>query len=327
MSAAHAVPQAVTDVLTFGETMLSLQVDASLSVGASARTTVAGAETNVAIGLARLGHTASWAGRLGADEPARLVLRTLRAEGVHTQYATTDTTAPTGALLREQVIGDIARVHYWRAGSAASRQLPEHLGQALAQGARVLHVTGITCALGAGPLATVTAAVDYARAHDWTVVFDVNYRARLWSRDEASRALRKLRDNIDVVIASDDELPLLADDHADGDEDAWVQELLAIGAREVIIKRGGEGASRFGVEGDSVHQPAVRVPVVDTVGAGDAFCAGYISGLLDGLDPADRLQRAVTVGGFAVATHGDWEGLPHRDELALLDAAPGSTIR
>ncbi|MFD8378423.1 sugar kinase [Streptomyces sp. NPDC059679] len=318
---------AAADVLTFGETMLSLQSEGPLATGAPARTAVAGAESNVAVGLARLGHRVSWAGRLGADEPARLILRTLRGEGVDVHHATTDPDASTGALLRERLVADVTRVHYWRSGSAASRQRPEHLAPALAAGARVLHVTGITCALGTGPLASVTTAVEHARAHGWTVVLDINYRARLWSRDEAADTLRRLRGSVDVIIASDDELPLVVSDDDTEGEAARVSRLLAGGAREVVVKRGGDGANLYGADGRHFHQPAHSVPVLDTVGAGDAFCAGYVSGLLDGLPPADRLRRAGTTGAFAVAARGDWEGLPHRDELALLDAPPGSAIR
>ncbi|QNP68046.1 sugar kinase [Streptomyces roseirectus] len=304
------------DVLTFGETMISLHTEGGLSVGAAARTSVAGAESNVAVGLARLGHRVSWAGRLGADEPARLILRALRGEGVDVRHATTDPRAPTGAMLRERLPGDITRVHYWRTGSAASRQRPEHLAPALADGARLLHVTGITCAIGASD--AVLAAVEHARAYGWTVVLDVNHRTRLWSRDEAAACLRRLRGLVDVLVASDDELPLVADE---------IGELLAGGVREVVVKRGGAGADLYSPGAGPLHQPALAVPVLDTVGAGDAFCAGYLSGLLDGLAPGERLHRAVAVGAFAVASRGDWEGLPHRDELALLDAESGSALR
>ncbi|WP_279634660.1 sugar kinase [Streptomyces carpinensis] len=332
-TAAPAARPVAADVLTFGETMLSLQTEGPVSTGALARTTLAGAESNVAIGLARLGHRVSWAGRLGADEPARLILRTLRGEGVDVRHATTDPEAPTGSMLRERLVADVARVHYWRTGSAASRQRPEHLTEALRAGARILHVTGITCAIGPGPRAAVTAAVEHAREHGWTVVLDVNHRARLWSRDQAAQALRPLRDRIDVVIASADELPLIAGDDATAAEDdaaaedARVAELLAAGVREVVVKRGGDGADLHGSDGRRLRRPAHPVPVVDTVGAGDAFCAGYLSGLLDGLAPAERLRRACTTGAFAVATAGDWEGLPHRDELTVMDAPPGSAIR
>ena len=333
-----------TQVLTFGETMLAVQLPGPLEVGATARTSVAGAESTVAIALARLGHRASWAGRVGADEPGRLVLRTLRGEGVDVTHAGRDAELPTGALLRETRVADVARVHYWRRGSAASRLCPEHLAPALAAGARVVHLTGITCALGEGPLAAVRTAAAHGRARGWTVVLDVNHRSRLWSRRQAAAALRPLLRHVDVLVASAEELPVVADadgapddtlptgavpeDDAGGDaERRRVAALLAGGVREVLVKRGAEGAELFTADGRRYRCPARPVRAVDTVGAGDAFCAGYLSGLLEGLPAPDRLARGVLLGGFAVASRGDWEGLPHRDELPLLDAAPGSAVR
>ncbi|MER6015874.1 sugar kinase [Streptomyces bluensis] len=312
--------------LTFGETMLSFQVDGALTAGGSARTAVAGAESNVAVGLARLGHQVGWAGRLGADEPGRMILRTLRGEGVDVDHATVDPTAPTGALMRERRVADVARVHYWRAGSAASHLRPPHVKGALSAGARLLHLTGITCALGPGPLDTVRAAAGYAAERGWTVSFDVNHRTRLWDTATASAALRPLLGLIDIVIASDDELPLIAGDPGTSETDR-VAELLAQGVQEVVVKRGAQGADLYPGAGQVVHAPAHPVPVADTVGAGDAFCAGYLSGVLDELSPGQRLHRATRTAAFAVAAPGDWEGLPHRDELSLLDTAPGATVR
>ncbi|MFD7513014.1 sugar kinase [Streptomyces sp. NPDC059853] len=314
------------EVLTFGETMLSLQLEGPLTVGNPVRPTVAGAESTVAVGLARLGHRARWAGRVGADEPGRMVLRALRGEGVDLAHATTDHEAPTGAMLRERRVADLARVHYWRGGSAGSRLSPAHIAPALDAGARVLHLTGITCALGAGPLAAVRAAAEHAAGHGWTVTLDVNHRTRLWSAEQAATALRPLLPWVDIVIASDDELPLVA-----GGEDTSEAEraalLLRDGVREVVVKRGAEGADLHLTGRPPLHAPAHPVPVTDTVGAGDAFCAGYLSALLDGLSPEERLHRATRTAAFAVATSGDWEGLPHRDELPLLDASPGATVR
>ncbi|MBL1288808.1 sugar kinase [Streptomyces sp. NPDC057067] len=335
MSTAPGWVSAPADVLTFGETMLAAQLPGTLAVGAQARTTVAGAESNVAIGLARLGHHAVWAGLVGDDEPGRLVLRTLRGEGVDITRAGTHATAPTGALLRERRVADLARVHYWRSHSAASLLTAADLAPALGDGARILHLTGITCALGPGPLEAVRTAAAHAQAQGWTVTLDVNHRQRLWTAEEAGRALRPLLPHITVLIASDDELPVVTgmpggtpvgEDGSDGEERA-VGALLDAGVREVVVKRGGEGAAVRDRQGTRHSLPALRVPVRDTVGAGDAFCAGYLSGLLDGLPPAARLARANTLGAFAVASDGDWEGLPRRDELGLLDAAPGSAIR
>ena len=105
-----------------------------------------------------------------------------------------------------------------------------------------------------------------------------------------------------------------------------LQSLRARGVKEIVVKHGDKGATLH-VPGRQVHQPARTVQVADTVGAGDAFVAGYLSGYLDGLNREEQLYRAVTMGGFAVASAGDWEGLPTRDELALLDTHPGETLR
>lgn len=317
----------VADVLTFGETMLSLQSDAPLATGLAARVSTAGAESNVAIGLARLGHHVRWAGRIGADEPGRLVLRTLRGEGVDVSCATIAPDGFTGAMLRERLVADVVRVHYWRAGSAAATQQPDHIAPALAAGARILHVTGIACALGSGPRAAVAAAVEHAHERGWTVVMDVNHRSRLWSTHDAQQALRPLRRLVDVLIASDDELPVIAGADGETDEAGRVAELLAAGVGEVVVKRGSGGADLHSADGRHLHQPAHRIQVVDTVGAGDAFCAGYLSAMLHGLPAGGRLRRACTTAAFVVGSRGDWEGLPHHDELPILDAPAGSAIR
>ncbi|MFG1914462.1 sugar kinase [Micromonospora sp. NPDC048898] len=313
----------MTDLLTLGETMAAFRSSGPLRLGGTAGISVAGAESTVAIGVARLGHRAAWVGVTGADEPGELVRRTLRAEGVDLTWSRIDATAPTGLILFENRVADINRVTYHRAGSAGSRLRPTDVTRAFdAPGSppRLLHVTGITCALGAEPYQAVVEAVRRARAAGSTVCLDVNHRQRLWSVAEAAAALRPLLPALDLVVASDDELAVLTD-AADP-----VAALLSAGVTEVVVKHGADGATSHHATG-TVHRPARTVPVVDTVGAGDAFVAGLLSAWLDGADAPTRLDRAVTTGAFAVATRGDWEGLPDRAELALLDHGPGGTVR
>jgi 2-dehydro-3-deoxygluconokinase len=258
----------------------------------------------------------------GADELGALVLRTLRAEGVDVSACVVSPDAPTGLIIFEPRVADLTRVTYYRAGSAGAQLSEAEVPAAFGEVApRVLHVTGITPALGDGPAAAVMRAVAQAKAVGATVCLDVNHRARLWSLERAAAALRPLLSSVDLVVASEDELPVLVDP---GDDPLTT--LFGAGVREVVVKRGGDGASAH-TPNLTVDRPARRVPVVDTVGAGDAFVAGYLSGLLDDLDLAGRLDRAVTTGAFAVATRGDWEGLPTRAELGLLDAVPGTTVR
>ncbi|MFG3119370.1 sugar kinase [Streptomyces sp. NPDC048197] len=333
------------DVLTFGETMVALRGSGPLKLGGTMQVSVAGAESNVAIGLARLGHAVSWAGAVGDDEAGQLVLRTLRAEGVGVSGATVDPGAPTGLLMFEPRLPDVTRVHYYRAGSAGSR-LTAHAVEAAFEAAppRILHLTGITPALGPAALAASRHGLELAHRDGSLICLDVNFRGRLWTAEDAAAVLRQWIPFVDVLIASDDELPLCLPEGAHGVEGPGARTadgagagrvaalaeraapLLEQGVAEVVAKLGTDGAAVFTGE-EPLHRPATPVRAVDAVGAGDAFVAGYLSALLDGAGPAERLERAVTTGAFAVASHGDWEGAPTRAELGLLGAPPGTVVR
>jgi 2-dehydro-3-deoxygluconokinase len=176
---------------------------------------------------------------------------------------------------------------------------------------RVLHLSGITPALSDTAHAAVVRALELAKTAGAIVSFDINYRSALWDRARATRVLWDLARQADVVFADDSELAL-------------VGELGSVS--DVVTKRGADGASSR-VGGVRYEQPAVPVRTIDVVGAGDALVAGYLSGLIAGFEPAQRLRLGCLVAGFAVSTAGDWEGLPTRDELGLLDLPPGTTVR
>ncbi|GIJ12129.1 sugar kinase [Micromonospora andamanensis] len=313
------------DLLTVGEALVSLRSSGPLAAGGPLSMHLAGAESNVAIGLARLGHRAAWAGRVSDDELGEFVLRQLRAEGVDTTDVRRDPQRPTGLMFLERRTADVSRVRYHRAGSAGAALDVDDLRAPLAAGARLLHLSGITPALSASARDAVTWAVRAAAESGIPVSLDVNYRAGLWSRADARATLTPLAGYASVVVASTDELDLVAG--AGADERAVATDLLRRGVSTVLVKLGADGARAWTADG--VEQvPAVPVTAVDTVGAGDAFTAGYLSGHLDGLDLTDRLRRAVALGAFAVAGHGDWEGLPRRDELSLITgSAAGTTLR
>lgn len=329
MSGSTAGPDAAPEVLTFGETMLALRGSGPLRLGGSMEVSVAGAESNVAIGLARLGHAVRWAGAVGEDEAGELVLRTLRAEGVDVRGASLDDGgAPTGLMLAEPRLPEVTRVHYYRAGSAGSRLKACSVERAFtAAPPRILHLTGITPALSRSARSACTLALRLAAEHSALVCLDVNFRSRLWSSGEAAEVLRAWAPSVDVLIASDDELPLCLPEGAPGDQAVQAKELLALGVGEVVVKLGAAGATAHTDDGSVLHAPARAVRAVDTVGAGDAFVAGYLSALLDGVTAEARLDRAVTTGAFAVASRGDWEGAPTRAELGLLSAPAGTVVR
>ncbi|MFF6983822.1 sugar kinase [Streptomyces sp. NPDC008343] len=311
----------MTDVLTIGEAMVSLRTRTPMALGGTAQLSVAGSESNVAIGLARLGHDVAWLGVVGEDQPGEFIRRTLRAEGVDTRLARSSDESFTGFVAFDQPAHDITQVSYHRRGSAGSLLTAEECVAALtAASPSLLHLTGITPALSPASREATLAAGHAAHAAGIRVSLDVNHRNRLWSRQDAAAALRELLPSVHTVFASHDELDILAcGPHP-------VAELLASGVTEVVVTAGADGAHCHTSEA-SLHQPALPVTVVDSVGAGDAFVSGYLSALLDGLPPSDRLRRGITSGAFCVGTHGDWEALPTRKSLGLLSHSEGIALR
>lgn len=288
---------------------------APLRAGSPARFSFAGAESNVAIGLARLGHSAAFVTRVGDDLVGRIITESLRGEGVDVSGVVVDDEAPTALMVRQHRTADALSVLYYRDGAAGSRLQPADVPDLT--GARLLHVTGITPALSASARETVTVAVRAARDAGLVVSLDVNHRSLLWSTAEAGAALAPLLDAVDIVFGGDDELLALAQQHDAEHVDLAVKHLLQQRPSVVVRKRGSDGATAYGEFG-TLECLALPVTAVDPVGAGDAFVAGFLSGLLDDVDPAGCLARAVECGAFAVSVHGDWEGAARRSELGML---------
>jgi 2-dehydro-3-deoxygluconokinase len=307
-------------LITAGETMgLVVQgAPGSLRNGEPMTFGMGGSESNVAIGVRRLGLPATWIGRVGADPPGDLILRELRAEQVQA-IAVTDP-SPTGLMVRWRPSGTHARVTYYRRDSAGSHLVPDDIPVQVVRDAAVLHVTGITLALGPGPADAVAHAVDIARDAGVTVSFDLNYRSALWSPDEAAPALEAAVRRADVVFAGELEAEIVTGTADPLHAALALERMNSTHPAQVVIKRGGDGCLAR-VDGVTIEQPAPTVPVVDTVGAGDAFVAGYLAELMNGADPAARIATAVATGACAVTVSGDWEGMPDRKSVALLEAA------
>jgi 2-dehydro-3-deoxygluconokinase len=300
-----------TGLITFGETMGLVAADGigPLEYARSFSFGIGGAESNVAIGVARLGQQVTWFGRVGPDATGDLVERRLRAEQIRT-IAIRDR-AFTGLMVKHRRFGTSLHVDYHRAGSAGSRLSPADVPVGELESAAILHVTGITPALSDTARAAAFHAVEVARAAGVTVSVDVNYRAKLWSRYDAAPVLRDLVSRADVVFAGPDEAELVLGSPSDLDE------LAALGPGEVVVKDGARGCTAL-IDGERHQVPALRVQVVDPVGAGDAFVAGYLAERLDGRAPAERLRTAIAAGAFAVTVPGDCEGMARRSELTAL---------
>lgn len=303
-------------LVTVGEVLavLSAPEPGPLALGTTLRLGLAGAESNVAVGVSRLGGSATWIGRVSEDDLGELALRELRAEGV-TTVAARDA-APTSLLLKERRTSTHSRTSYYRTNTAGARLCAQDIPEHVVAGAAVLHITGITPALGDGPARAVRRAVDIAAGAGVPVSLDINFRSLLWDEAEARRVLLPLLARSDLVFAGPHEARL-AVPGAD-DPQQLAEGICALGPGGAVIKLGADGAFAL-LDGKPYRQPAVPVRVHDSVGAGDAFAAGYLAELLAGEPPEQRLGTAAVLGAFAVSTTGDWEGLPRRAELALLN--------
>ena len=308
-------------LVTLGETLglLVAEDTGPLALARGMRLSMGGAESNVAIGVSRLGVPATWIGRLGRDPVGDLVERHLLAERVRPVIHRDD--APTALMLRERRTGTSSHVSYYRHGSAGSHLCPADLPERVIEEAGILHVTGITPALGAQPASAVREAVRRARAAGVPVSVDLNFRSRLWGTAEAGVVFRELAAVADMLFAGDDEarIALGIDDPAAATPAELATALAELGPREVVVKRGRHGATAR-IDGAVIDVPAVPVTAVDTVGAGDAFVAGYLACRLTGRDVDERLSTAAVTGAFAVTVPGDWEAFPRRHELTLLTA-------
>ncbi|HEX3618620.1 MAG TPA: sugar kinase [Solirubrobacteraceae bacterium] len=288
---------------------------------------VTGAELNSAVGLARLGHRVTFAGRVGRDPFGQMIRRRLAMEGVGTRWLADDD-GPTGMLFRNMRRTAPAEVVYRRDGSAGSQLVAEDLEPAireLSDGGLVL-TTGVTAAVC--PAATREIG-RLARSSNRRLCVDLNHRTRLWRAADAAPALRALAAAAFLVVGGRDEALLVS---GGVDTSAAARTLLSAGAEIVVLRHDTIAASWF--THDRPEPVTVRanvLPATDPVGAGDAFMAGLISGILEfgPAEPVACLARAHHCGAGVVATVGDLEGALYRSELALLESVgvPGEPIR
>lgn len=377
--------RASAPVVTLGETM-ALMTGARLGTLAhvdQAHVSIGGAESNVAVGLSRLGAPVRWIGRVGEDSLGTRVVRELRGEGIEVR-GIEDADAATGLMLKELTGPGTARVLYYRRGSAGSRLCPEDLAPGVIEDAALLHLTGITPLLSDAARRACREAVRRAQAAGVPVSFDVNHRRALAPVEEASAVLCEFAAEADLLFGSLEELAMvLGEDGCAPGEDftyetlrdavrcanagaaadtgaasgAGAREVRAgvhtvegagagsdagdaessrggaqsASAREIIVKLGEGGAAALVPDGTGglreVRAAGHRISVVDTVGAGDSFVAGYLSGVLAGMGVEERLARANACGAYMCTAPGDWEGAPTLRDLDGFGASGADPVQ
>src|SRR5690554_499156 len=278
-------------IIALGETMALVTPTSNepLEFAQEFRLDIGGAESNMATHLAALGHETSWISRVGDDALGRRVTTTIRDRGVDISLVEVTLDAPTGVYFKDPGVG----VLYYRNGSAASTLGPGILEQVPLADAELVHVSGITPALSPSCSALIDTIVDRLDHKRTLVSFDVNYRAGLWSVADAAPRLHRLAQRADIVFVGLDEAETLWGTKTPDE----VRALLHAPDR-LVIKDSDVGATEYSPDGET-FVAALKVEVLEAVGAGDAFAAGYLGAALDGLDATGRLtgghQRAALV--------------------------------
>lgn len=313
-------------VLTVGEGMIRLSVRNGLTLETAPQfdVNIGGAESNVAVACARMGLRVAWMSRLGADPLGARILGELRRHGVDVGAVVTEPGARTGVYYAE--IGEDPRgvsVTYDRANSAATRMSPSNVDLGLVAQAEVLQVSGITPAISESSAEMTSVLLSAARDAGCRIVFDVNYRARLWSSARAREVLEPMCAAADVLVCTREDARDVFEVQSADDPAGAVAE--RTGAPTVVLTDGATGV--HWVHGGSAgFSPAIGTSTVDRIGAGDAFCAGVVTGVVDG-DIVAGVKRGQAMASLKRTMSGDlFVGSP-ADVAALLGDATRSVKR
>ena len=293
MTAPHPTPR----LIAIGETMALVAPTTAepLLTAERFQLSIGGAESNVAIHVTDLGQPAAWVSSLGDDVLGARVLGTIADRGVDTRWVATDPTAPTGVYFKDPGQG----VLYYRAGSAASRMSAANLDAIPLEQAEIVHISGITPALSSSCAEMIETVFDRMADAPGIVSFDVNHRAALWSAADAAPVLERFSNRADLVFVGRDEAETLWGTTTASD----ARELLS-GPATLVVKDGDVGATEFS-DDETVFVPAIPTEVVEAVGAGDAFAAGYLAGLMAGATASERLAGGHRRASLVLGSTGD----------------------
>lgn len=295
------------DVVTLGETMLRLTPPnlRRLEQATSLDIEVGGTESNVAIGLSRLGLKVAWLSRLTDNPLGRLIAGSIAAHGVDTSHVCWTSEDRVGVLFYEMGKAPRgSRVLYDRRHSAVSRMQAADLPQELFRpdGARLLHTTGITLALRESLTNTAHHALQLAKAAGWLVSFDINYRQTLWEPSQARQGCHTYAEAADILFIPRGDACLLFDLDIDMPAETVLGNVAAAYPRATIVMTlGADGALGRAPGEDPIRQAAYPAEAVDRLGGGDAFAAGFLYAYLTTTEVTHRLPTALRWGAAAAA--------------------------
>lgn len=300
-------------VITLGETMAAMIPGASgpLRYVADYSVRTAGAESNVAIGLAKLDVEAAWVSRLGSDEIGHYIMNQIRGEGVNCRGVVIDKDHRTGVMFKEIGAGE-TKVFYYRENSAASHMMPEDLQTEMFDEAEIFYFSGITPVLSDDCRRTSDHALEMASDRGMKIAFDPNIRKKLWKGNDYTSLIREyaLKSNI-VMLGLDEAKVIFGTD----DPDQVFERLFSEGKAEyAAIKRGGDGAVAADRNG-RYDIPPYKCICIEPIGAGDGFNAGFMAGLIAGKNVEEAGRMGAVAGALATQTTGDIEGYPDKEQM------------
>ena len=302
------------DLITIGETMAAFSPEGGLPIRKAPcfHLRIAGAESNTAIGVARLGHTAGWISRLGKDSFGEYILNTIHQEGVDTSRVTTDTLHSSGIMFKQPNNEDATEVSYYRENSAATYLSKTDIDLDYLKSAKVLHITGITPILSEDCNEYINAAIEIAHANHILVSFDPNIRLKLWQDNDYRPKLKEIISNSDIVLLGLNEAAQL---YGTDDVQTVIDTIFSHPRVQYIaIKNGSTGAWVCSRNDQHFIEP-IPCKCVDPVGAGDGFNAGFLHGILEGKDIKTCGLYGGIVGALATETYGDIDGYPALTKL------------
>ena len=278
---------------------------------------IAGAEYNVAVGLARLGHTPAYCTRLGFDPLGEKIVNGLRENGISTDLVMQAEGELTGFMMKSSTRQGDPDIAYYRKGSAASRITAHDIDGLDLYGCERLHVTGIFPAVSESALSATKRLISRAQALDLPISFDPNLRPQLWESEKRMvSTLNSLAEGAETVLPGLGEGKLLTGQDTPEGVAGFYH---ALGVKNVVVKLGKDGAYYSVQDGDRGYSPEFPVRnKVDTVGAGDGFAAGVISALAEGESLQEAAFRGNVIGAIQITHQSDNEGLPTREQLSQI---------
>lgn len=270
-----------------------------------------GAELNFAIGCARLGLQSKWMSRLGNDEFGKAIYTFARGEGIDVSEVELVDGYPTSLNFKEIREDGSGKTFYYRHQSPVLTLTPEHITDKLLDGIDVVHLTGVFLAIAPQNLQITLAVLKKAKEKSILVSFDPNIRLKLWTIEQARSAFEQVFPYVDILLAGLEEMELIQQQTS---KEALEHFAHRYEIEQLVIKDGANGAKLF--ENDQWYEKAAfPIKPVDTVGAGDAFDAGYIYSVLHDASPLDRLTFANAMGAMVTTVKGDNEGLPEYQDV------------